>query len=717
GFIAFLVDAFLVIAGESLEKWEHYSEMSLSAGCAAFFISFGYFMYLVLTADYSYTYVSDYVNNDMDFLMRVSAIWSGQAGSFFFWGFLATLAYLSFRLMFRDYAHEPVFWRSFVLLTLQVAVLAALTILNDPFQINVFPTTDGVGLNPLLMNMWNVIHPPIIFIGYTLCLIPMVIAITRISILENGRVPNFEGKERLDRFFEFMVSLAWFVLSSGIIVGAYWAYITLGWGGFWAWDPVETASLIPWLFLTLYYHGKPLHSKSAYLANYIISMPYICALFATYLTRSNIVSSVHSFQTEGTLETLLKLFIPEDNFLMSVILRFIPDEKMLVLFAVILMTFLSVHVLGLKNREIFRLPILPKREDFQASKSRTTALKISFITFFLGTYVLILGLIIPVLYDIIGYIITINSEGFGSTINVTPLYYNVVLALFGGVMLLTQFFCTFFPRLELVKKFSLLVCGIIAGLVFAVSGLFYHNGFLEMVIGEGNPIIVLFSTFWTANDYVNFFIPLLLFGIGGLIAEFIRVALKEEKNIIRKTSQIMLHLSFLVILLGALLSTNMTVSNEIFVQDGGEYQIPGTSLTITVLDLDKRYPQSSLHVVEYDTSFMLSANSRVIGFGNSRLAFDKINRMDHKVTIINDFLSNIYVVTTGVFENSLSENFEGTVLQIKIIPYINILWVGCLFLHFAIFPLTIGRLILLKETLPFREKELEEVKTIVVSSR
>ncbi|MFW9906531.1 MAG: cytochrome c biogenesis protein CcsA, partial [Candidatus Thorarchaeota archaeon] len=447
GLIALLIDAILVIYGGYIEKWEIYSEISLSAGVLAIIVSFLYFSYSIIIADYHFTYVSDHINNDMDFFLRISAIWSGQSGSYFFWTFLVAVVYSIFRVMFREYAHETIFWRAFVLSALQTSVLVALTLLSDPFKINDGVSSDGIGLNPLLMTYWNLIHPPIVFIGYALCLIPMVIGITRISILKNGELPEFEGKEKLDNFFEFLVSFAWLILSLGIIIGAYWAYVTLGWGGFWAWDPVETASLIPWLFITLYFHGKPFFGKTKYLENYIISMSYIGALFATYLTRSNIISSVHTFQPEATLENVLKIFIPKNTFFMSIILRFIPDERMLLLFIAIISTFIIPHYFGFRSKDITRIPISFERKDFQGSRSHITALKISFISGLIGSFIIIIGLMAPAIYDIIGYIITFSPEGFGSSIVVDQLYFNTVITIFGGIMLLAQFFCTFYPRL------------------------------------------------------------------------------------------------------------------------------------------------------------------------------------------------------------------------------------------------------------------------------
>jgi cytochrome c biogenesis factor len=708
-FLGFLLDAILVLAGKYIDKWEIYSEMSLSTGTTALFISFFYFIYSILTTDYNFFYVSEYVNNSMDFFLRLSTVWSSQPGSYFFWAFLIAISYLTFRLLFREYAHETIFWRAFVLASLQVALLTFLALVSDPFKLNASAPVDGLGLNPLLMNIWNVIHPPIIFISYALCLLPMVIAIARISILEDGKVPDFEGKEKLEKFFDFTVSLAWLGLSAGIIVGGYWAYITLGWGGFWAWDPVETGSLIPWLFITLYFHGKPFFGKRDFLSNYIVSMSYVGTLFITYLTRSGVVSSVHAFVPTGALEKFLTIFIPKDFFLMSVILRFIPEERMLFLFGAILVTFLLPLILGIKKGELMKIPIVLNKKDFTESKYRTTALKISFISGLIGTYVIIIGLITPVVYDIIGYIITFSPEGISPSITVKQIFYNTTITIFGGIMLLAQFFCTFFPKgLSLRRRFQLLIGGVIAGLIFAISGIFHQSGDLVSLFGVGNPIIEFLQNFWTTSDKANFVLPLILLGIVGLVAEFINVTLKEEKNLLRKSSQTMLHLSFLLILFGALFAANTTHAASITVQNGTIMEIPGTSLIIEIKGMKQNTSETGLHAAEYDTEFIISSGGRMVAYGISRLYVDQSDRVGHKVTIISNLLGDIYIVTENVAIHPTLGTFDFALLQIKIIPYVSVLWIGCILLHLAIIPLVITRFMQLKAVLIVDDSTNEE---------
>jgi cytochrome c biogenesis factor len=720
-FVAFVLDAFLVLGGKYIEKWEIYSEMSLATGFITLLIAFFYFVFSILVADYNFFFVSEYVSNDMDFFLRLSTVWSSQPGSYLFWAFLIAISYFTFRMLFREDAHETIIWRIFVIAALQVALLMFLALISDPFRINTDVPENGLGLNPLLMNFWNVIHPPVIFISYALCLLPMAIAIARISLLKDGKVPDFESKKKLDRFFDFMVSLAWLGLSLGIILGSYWAYITLGYGGFWAWDPVETGSLIPWLFLTIYYHGKPFFKRD-YLPNYLVSMSYVFTLFATYLTRSGVVSSVHAFVPDRTLEKFLALFIPEDFFLMNVILRIIPDEKIFFVFSAILITFLLPLILGIKNREFFKIPIRFSRKDFEESRYRTTALKLSFTSALIGTYVIILGLISPIIYDLIGYFISLSPEGFRTEwlqdlgfpplIAQGQLYYNTVITVFGGVMLLAQFFCTLYPRLNTRRKFQLLIGGVIAGVLFSLSGIFYNTGELTSLLGPGNPIIAFLGNFWTSSEKANLVLPLLLLGIVGLIAEFVNITLKEEKDILRKSSQTMLHLSFLLIMVGALIATNTVYTATLTVDRTTEdVVIPGTTLKITVLDLVQTHPQSGLHSVDYDTRFMLTSGNQIVGYGISRIYLDHSDRLGHEVTIISNFLGDIYIVSLNVAIHPVFGTFDAASLNIKIIPYINILWLGCILLQLAIIPLTISRFVLLRKTLQEEKSAKEQEET------
>lgn len=698
--MAILLDGFFILLGRFIDDWELFSEVSLVAGCGLLVASFLYFCNAMITADYSFIDVKLYVSNDSDLLLRLSAIWSGEAGSYFLWAFFLVTFYVIFRFYLREFAHETIIWRSFVLASFQVAFLIALTLLSDPFQLDEDPVSDGWGLNPLLRNIWNLLHPPPIFLGYAACMVPMAIAMARLSVLENGEIPDFEGKKRLDKFFSLNVSLAWLILSIGIIIGGYWAYVTLGWGGFWAWDPVETASLIPWLFLTIYFHGTPFHRKSKFLANYIISMTYISALMATLITRSELISSVHAFPQE---ENILRMFLHlEFGDVFENLQDFQSQDNILFLFVIVIATFLLPHIWGIKSRELFRVDLSLQQEDFQASRATVTALKISYLAFLAGTYVITLGLLAPIFYDFIEYntgvfsslkevlidigFLASDSALFDPTINVGIDFYNLISFVFGGIVLLAGFFCRFYPSMSFKARLSLLIGGLGAGLLFYAGG----SGMLDSLLGEDNLFLELLSSFWTRSDKANLLIPLIFLGVAGTLVTVIRVMIKEEKNFFRKSSQAMLHFSLLIIILGALLSSNKMVTEELLVQEGPEYTIEGTSVKLRIIDFKRTFPESGPYDVQFDTTFSVEYGSNT-EVGVTRLANDKVYGLFQAVTIISNIFADIYIVTTGVLENQMTGEFEAAQLQVSVIPYINILWGGCVILILAVLPLTILR--------------------------
>jgi len=173
-----------------------------------------------------------------------------------------------------------------------------------PFRlIEGFVPPDGLGLNPLLATIWNVIHPPIIFIAYALILVPFAVKLAGFTIRSEER--NQDPIPVVNTYVRLTTVLAWLMLSAGIAIGGYWAYIVLGWGGYWAWDPVETTSLVPWLLLTAYYHAKPIFRKNDVLRDSFLVLAYITVIFATWTTRSGIISSVHGFGVSIVSSTML----------------------------------------------------------------------------------------------------------------------------------------------------------------------------------------------------------------------------------------------------------------------------------------------------------------------------------------------------------------------------------------------------------------------------
>lgn len=243
------------------------------------------------TRDYSFRYVYDHVDNALSFIYTLTALWGGREGSLLFWEviiavsgmiFVATPGYKSFATETKLY-----FWMFF--LTIQGFFLLLLTGWSNPF-IEIIPAPhDGRGLNPLLRNPGMIFHPPLLFLGFAIYAIP---AATALAASIAGETKSWIAVSRNWNI------LSWVFLTAGIVLGGWWSYMELGWGGYWAWDPVENASLIPWFAGTAVLHTAIIESRRNALQRtnvFLMSLTFLLCIFSTYLTRSGVIDSLHSF--------------------------------------------------------------------------------------------------------------------------------------------------------------------------------------------------------------------------------------------------------------------------------------------------------------------------------------------------------------------------------------------------------------------------------------
>ena len=273
--------------------------MSLLVGLASI-----YLWYLIFSHSFQVDYVYRYTSLDLGPGYLLSAFWAGQEGSFLFWALMISVV----GLLYVRRAGTLEAWSMFVLNLVQAAFLLLL-IKAGPFSLREAVPRDGAGLNPLLQNPWMVIHPPVLFLGYAATAVPFAIAMAAL----------------IKRSFSHWVAMAlpWVLFASvtmgaGIIIGGYWAYKVLGWGGYWGWDPVENSSLIAWLSVLALFHGLLVTRYKGGLqkSNFALAViSFVLVLYATFLTRSGVLAdfSVHSFQDLGingflTLYQLAALF-------------------------------------------------------------------------------------------------------------------------------------------------------------------------------------------------------------------------------------------------------------------------------------------------------------------------------------------------------------------------------------------------------------------------
>jgi cytochrome c-type biogenesis protein CcmF len=318
----FSVLSYLAHYRTSAARYQSYGRWLYRLGAAGVVAAAGVHVYHIVTHQFQYYYVWNHSSTDLPLSLLVSTAYAGQEGSFMLWAFYTGILgiFLSRYASKKNYESElmMVFGSIFAFLLLMLIV-------KDPFAMiwDVFPNelihagavpaglavmwldqakglwaqvpVEGKGLNPLLQNYWMVIHPQILFIGFTSMSVPFSYAVA--------------GMLKRDYVSWIRVAAPWtifgaMVLGTGIIMGGYWAYETLGWGGFWGWDPVENSSLVPWLVCVASIHTMLSQRRSgAFIkTNFVLSMLcFIMVLYATFLTRSGVLgdTSVHSFVDAG----------------------------------------------------------------------------------------------------------------------------------------------------------------------------------------------------------------------------------------------------------------------------------------------------------------------------------------------------------------------------------------------------------------------------------
>ena len=393
--IGFIVAAYAVAAGivGNVQKRRGLVDSSVSALYGFFalmMLASALMIYAFVSHDYTIKYVALYSDTSMPLAYKITAFWGGLDGSMLFWiATLATFAAIAVRMNHVRH-REMIGYVVATIMATQVFFLAVAIYSKNPFATFITDVpVDGKGLNPLLQNYWMVIHPPAQYIGFVAATIPFAFGV---GALASGRLDDrWLGSVR-----SWML-LCWFFLSLGLILGGRWAYEELGWGGYWGWDPVENAALLPWFTSAAFLHSLIIQEQRGMLKVWnlvLVVMTFFLTIFATFMTRSGIVQSVHSFGKDNELA----------------------------LFFIIFMVILMVMSFGLL---IFRLPRLRAANSFESLMSREFA-------FLLNNWVLLTCSAFVLFATMFP---TISEAINGDRVTVGPEFYNKWMTPFGLVLL------------------------------------------------------------------------------------------------------------------------------------------------------------------------------------------------------------------------------------------------------------------------------------------
>ena len=482
-----------------------------SYGFFAMSITLASFVLVLLLAlrDYRIEYVFQYSGSDLPGHYQIAAFWAGQKGSFLIWLLWgALLGLLVMKTTGNARNEAPVMG----IYTLTLLGLLFILVRENPFLMLKETPVDGQGLNPLLQDNWMVIHPPIMFIGYAATAIPFAFAM---ASLWRRDYDNWAA-----RAFPWALG-GFLVLGCAILMGGYWAYKTLGWGGYWGWDPVENASLIPWLLGTVLVHGLYLErTKGRYRrANYLLSaLAYISVLYGTFLTRSGVLAdfSVHSFVDLGI-----------SGWLIALLGGFIA---------------LSAWLLITRWRQV---PTVPSEDP--VFLSRGTFLVLATITVLVSTVVITFGTSAPLL--------TRFMENPGQ---VGPSFYNQVNL---PIALLIAFLLSLVPYLtwkgetggEILRK-------LIGPGIFAVA-------------------VTAAAAFWKVHD--PFHLLFVLLAALALATNLHKTALKMRAGGLPAAGGYLAHVGVGVILLGVIASSAYDESAKVTLEQGVPRQVQNMTLTFT----------------------------------------------------------------------------------------------------------------------------------------
>ena len=429
--------------------------------CLLVFISFGMYIYLAISDDFSIAYIANHSNSQLPVFYKITSIWSAHEGSMFLWiVFLTTWSILFVNSLDKNHSLKKL-----TLLMLSLIILGFLLFLlltSNPFErILPFGAFEGADINPVLQDPALAIHPPMLYLGY----VGFVISFSFITAyLLHG---DFELQwERDIKNWSF---IAWIFLTIGIALGSWWAYYELGWGGYWFWDPVENVALMPWLAATAFIHSLYASSRSNILKTWTMFLGiliFALSLFGAFIVRSGIIDSVHSFAND-------------------------PERGLYLLGFSGLITLLSLSIFA------YRLPVL-NSSKLVVSGSKESFLSMNNILMITSIFSIFLGVTYPLIIEFIS----------GEKVSIGPPYYNTIFSpiiLVAAVFIMISVDALWQRSISLKALFVSVTAPTLLSLlslylIWVATGVFSILAYIGIFSGS---LILLSYLFRTINNFFN----------------------------------------------------------------------------------------------------------------------------------------------------------------------------------------------------------------------
>ena len=530
--------------------------------------------YLLITKDYSNLYVVKNVSNDLEPLYSATSLWAGQAGSLLLWTWILSIyIYISKKNSFNKLLPTSRIIGTFTILFF----IFLISFIENPFETTDVNFNNGRGLNPILQNIYMSIHPLSLYIGYIGITVPFCFGMASIF-----------SKDKSNQWITLSkkwVYFSWTFLSIGLLLGSRWAYLELGWGGYWAWDPVENVALMPWLLLTAFLHSSYAQESKNVLRKWnllLIFLSFFLSIFGTFITRSGLISSVHSF-AQSSIGDYFLIFI-------------------------VTILFISGY-LYYKNR-IY----IGSDEEIKSLSSKENFFVLNNILFLVITVTVFLGTTFPII-----------SEFFtGKRILVGPSFYDLVN--FPNVLLLLLLMSTapFLPwkrgRIDLIFKYL-------------------RVPFL-MALGISSIIYLYFNSF---NVFLVFFISLLV--LLSIFKEFISdIKIQNSFKIkFRRYCSFLVHTGVVIMIMGVSFSSNFENKYDLTISKGEKIIVKNLSLKLLNIyekETDaKEILGANLLIKTKNDEFLLKPEQNLYKYEGNR----EINK-ETEVAIYSSFLMDYYLI-------------------------------------------------------------------------
>jgi len=510
--------------------WARSGRMALTLIFALLTIGMLSLVYSFIVRDFSVLYVANNSNSKLPFFYTVSAVWGGHEGSLLLWVFI--LSVFSTLAVWLHWRTQPTIMP--YLIAVECAIifgfLCLIVFLSSPFERLLPVPLDGKDLNPLLQDPAMVMHPPMLYMGYVGFSIPFSFAM---AALFSGRL----GEEWI-KVTQRWTTFAWMCLTTGILLGGYWAYYELGWGGYWGWDPVENASFMPWLVGTAYLHSVLVQEKRKMFKVwnlFLIIVTFSLSLIGTFLVRSGVLTSVHSFATDPERGLYILIFVGS--------------------------------VIGIAfGALILRSAKLKSQVELDSLISRESIFLFNNLFFLVAAATVFLGTLYPLILETVG----------GGKVTVGPPYYNAVFMPIALGLLFLMGIGPYIPWRKasvanLKKSFSVpLLAGAVLVVVLAITGIrnLYALAGSYVVAFSGMAIVMDFSKIsqlYAQRNSSNIF--------KGCLAAFTANQ--------RRYAAMLTHIGVLVLVIGIIASTIYQTEKVVSMKVGDEMTIGDYRMKLT----------------------------------------------------------------------------------------------------------------------------------------